>query len=243
MRAFLLLRFDAPMVSFGSTMVDNLGRTQDYPGLSLLTGLLGNALGFDHGDADRLQRLQGRLRYAVRCDRRGERLTDFHTVDLGQEFLKGTGWTTWGTVDGRAGGSASTGPHIRYRDYLVDAVYTLALELSPADEDPDIASLASALAHPARPLFLGRKCCLPAAPILLDVTQAPTLLDALKMAPALSEARSRGSLEAWWPEDEEGDQGRLIATVDERDWRNQIHAGRRMLRHGLLTEQELIDVS
>ena len=67
----LILRFDAPLMSFGAPIVDNQGEIQPYPALSMMTGLLGNALGFDHSEFDRLERLQERLRYASRQDRRG----------------------------------------------------------------------------------------------------------------------------------------------------------------------------
>ena len=41
----LLLRLDAPLMSFGAPMVDSNGVIQEFPALSMLTGLLGNALG------------------------------------------------------------------------------------------------------------------------------------------------------------------------------------------------------
>ena len=93
------------------------------PIASLVAGLLGNALGYDHHESARLQRLQDRLRFAVRLDRRGEGLVDFHTVDLGQDFMR-QGWTTRHRPQERAGGSAKTGTHIRYRHYRVDSICT-----------------------------------------------------------------------------------------------------------------------
>lgn len=232
----LLLRLDAPLVSFGGPMVDNRGVIQDCPPLSLLTGLLANALGYEHGDVERLAALQSRVRYAVRCDRAGTRLVDFHTVDLGQDFLVGTGWTTRGRPEGRAGASGEE-THIRYREFLADSVHTVALALEPSDSPPDIDAVERALQEPARPLFIGRKCCLPAVPILLGRTAAPTLLAALRAAPRVDPSRSdrprESPLRAWWPADEDGDEdSRLIPVTDERDWENQIVTGRRWVREG-----------
>ena len=48
MRDALILRFDAPLMSFGGPMVDHNGVVQDFPPTSLLTGLIGNALGYEH---------------------------------------------------------------------------------------------------------------------------------------------------------------------------------------------------
>ena len=91
----LLLRFDAPLVSFGAPMVDHNGIVQSFPALSMLAGLLGNALGWDHRDAVKLAVLQERIRYAARIDRRGEPLVDYQTVDLGQQWMlpRRAGWT------------------------------------------------------------------------------------------------------------------------------------------------------
>src|SRR5437762_157802 len=113
----LLLRFDAPLLSFGGVAVDNQGVTRRFPGRAMLTGLVANALGYTHGQSERLQSLQERLRYAARCDRPGQTFVDYQTVDLSQPFLE-QGWTTRGTAEGREGGSARKGTHIRYRHYI-----------------------------------------------------------------------------------------------------------------------------
>lgn len=229
----LLLRFDAPMLSFGGVQVDQRGVTREFPARSMLAGLLGNALGYEHGDFERLQRIQQRLRYAVRRDRAGVQVVDFHTVDLGQDFMR-QGWTTRGTAESRGGGSAREGTHIRYRHYLADALYTLALTLAPKDEVPTLDAVDAALREPERPLFIGRKCCLPAAPLLLGRTNAVSLLAALRSVPNEAERGDGMITSAWWPADE-GDAGlgsHMIPVSDERDWANQVHVGRRFLREG-----------
>jgi CRISPR system Cascade subunit CasD len=228
----LLLRLDAPLVSFGGVVVDQRGPTEEFPALSLLTGLLGNALGYDHRDSERLLALQERLRYGVRRDRSGVRIRDFQTVALGQDFLVDTGWTTRGVAEGRKGASGEA-THIRYRDYLADAVFTVALTLDPNDPSPDVDALEAALREPERPLFLGRKPCLPAAPLLLGRLSATSLYDALRRAPPVDRGDQGPSLAAWWPDDEAGEgASRRIAVTDEMDWANQVHVGRRYVRHG-----------
>jgi len=238
----LILRFDAPLMSFGGVMVDQHGPTERFPGLSLLTGLLGNALGLRHADAQALERLQDRLEYAARWDVPPQPLVDYHTVDLNQMKMREAGWTTRGRPEHREGGPAARfGTHQRYRHYWVNGVMTVALTLE-GEEAPTVALLAQALRYPARPLFLGRKTCLPAMPIVLDQVEAQDVLSALRMVPR--EVR-RGapslspSLEACWPArlGLEG-QAHEVTVYDRRDWRNQTVAGRRPEAQGLLTLEE-----
>ena len=234
MTDFLVLRFDAPLQSFGGVAVDAHRVSDESPGRSLVAGLIGNALACSHGDFARLERLQDRIVLGARRDRSGRRVVDFQTVDLGQDHLAGDGWTTWGRTASREGGSASAGIHIRYRHYLADAVYTLVVALRPPDEEPTLEQIGEALRRPARPLFLGRKSALPAAPILVGRVGAETARGALAAVARIGPRGDDGALSAWWPAEEGGDDAstRLVPMFDDRDWANQIHAGRRFLRHG-----------
>ncbi len=241
----LLLRLDAPLMSFGAPIVDNHGVIQELPGLSMLTGLIGNALGYDHRDSDALQRLQDRLKYAVCRERAGEKLRDFQTVDFSQgtddfKVSKTVGWTTRGRVEKRAGGDATIREkHIRYRDYWADARYLLAVTLEAPDEAPTVDNVAKAIEEPERPLFLGRKVCLPASPLAVGVVDAASLLAALKAAGESSPAGQ--PMTVFW---EEGDAPEWegastpFSVTDERDWRTQLHGGQRIMRRSSLRGNE-----
>lgn len=233
----LLLQFDAPLISFGAPIVDNRGVIQPYPALSMMTGLLGNALGFDHSEFDRLERLQERLWYASRQDRRGEKITDFQTVDFSQEHLdKSRAWTTRGTIEGRST-RLQKQTHIRERDYWADSVHTVAVTLRNPEEHPTVDRLEEAVQHPERPLFVGRKTCLPAAPLHLGRIQADSLVGALETAPLHPRADDRTSYRAWWPcePDDQPDADMVKPVTDRRDWRNQIHVGERWIAEGSIT--------
>lgn len=221
----LLLRFDAPLMSFGAVVVDQRNPSWRFPGTSMLAGLLGNALGWDHRDVQRLQGLQQRLRFAARWDAEPELLTDYQTVDLGQPFLTGTGWTTRGQREDRKGGSAATGTHQRWREYWANGVLTVALALEGAS-DPSLDAVVQALQAPARPLYIGRKPCLPAAPIYLGRRQATSVRMALMQEP-LADIGSRRKPErilAMWPLDE-GQGVAVQERYDLRDWPNNVHVG------------------
>ena len=245
MRA-LLLRFEAPLMSFGAVCVDSRGPTWDHPTLSQVTGLIANALGYDHADAERLQRLQERLRLASRVDRQGSRQADYHTVDLDpttSPWMK-EGWTTRGALEGRGGGKdAREGTHIRLRDYHADRIQTLAVTLDPADEAPTVDACAEALRLPARPLFIGRKPCLPSRPIFFDLRDASDLHGALNCCPRHPRADS-GPLPVCWPDDgsPKARDERTVPIVDERDWSAQLHSGRRLLRLGRVNPPETTHV-
>jgi CRISPR system Cascade subunit CasD len=233
----LILRFDAPLMSFGAPIVDNHGRIQPYPALSMICGMLGNALGYDHREFERLQRLQARIQYASRCDRRGKRIEDFQTVNLGADYMSDKlAWTTDGSLEERKGGSASSGTHIRYRDYWGDSIHTVAVHLSSANEKPTLEDVKKALEYPERPLFLGRKPCLPAAPICVDLIEADSLRAALSQYPLHEHADEDGPYPAWWPTKpgatEPADRLRERPVTDERDWANQIHVGERWIAQG-----------
>lgn len=233
----IILRFDAPLMSFGGVTVDNHGIIQPYPSLSMICGMVANALGYHHRDFDKTQRLQERIRYASRCDRRGMRIQDYQTADLTQDFMvANTTWTTNGVLEGRSGTT-----HIRYRDYWSDAVHTIALTLTPAQESPTIEQVAQAIKEPERPLFIGRKPCLPAAPIFVDQLQAEDLLQALEQTPLHPRADKEKSFPAWWPatpgKADPNEPIQYMPVTDARDWKNQIHVGERWIAHGKIQIQ------
>jgi CRISPR system Cascade subunit CasD len=237
----LVLRLDAPIVSFGAPMVDQNGVVQAFPTLSLLTGMLANALGWNHHDTNKLTSLQSRLRFAARIDRRGEALVDYQIADLGQPWMiaKNAGWTTRGAIAER-GGASGEGLHIRYRHYRADSLHTVTLTLV-GEESPTVDEAARALTEPARPLFIGRKCCIPASRLLLATIEASSLVAALAGIPRSPRADSGPLSACWWEGDDPtgavGD-SRVVHVTDERDWKNQIHTGRRLMREGRVDPPE-----
>jgi CRISPR system Cascade subunit CasD len=118
MRA-LILRLDGPLMSFGDRAIDELRPTRRLPTRSMLTGLLANALGYEHREVEALAHLQDRLRFAARLDREGRGLVDFQTAEITKRDPL---WTTRGAPAERAGGDAIySGPVLRHRHYQADA--------------------------------------------------------------------------------------------------------------------------
>jgi CRISPR system Cascade subunit CasD len=222
---FLRLVLEAPLLAFGGETVDARGVIADFPAASMLTGLLANALGWHRSDRDALAKLQDRLHYAARIDRIGTRLTDFQTAQLAKDDK---GWTTRGVPEGRGGGAATyNAPHIRQRDYDADKRVVVALYLDSPDEAPTLAALAAALDEPMRPLFLGRKPCLPSGRINAGIVDAVGLLSALATLPPPVGDVTHVLLPNTEPE-QPGDEIRHWS--DRRDWYSGVHGGTRTVR-------------
>lgn len=226
----LLLRLSSPLIAFGGETIDNLGVIRDFPALSMVTGLIANALGWDRGDDVSHNRLQTRLRMGALLATQGSRITDFQTALL---LANNKGWTTWGTVEERRGGEKGVDSmHLRYRDYHTDLTALLALRLEPADESPTLGDVAYALDRPQRPLFIGRKPCLPVGRLVAGWVEADSVLQALQLAPL---ANAKHGLRAQWPDGEGQVPGdRVVDVCDERNWTSGVHGGWRPVREGLI---------
>lgn len=230
---FLVLRLEGPLMSFGDVAVDELRPTKELPGLSMLTGLVANVLGLRFTEAERLGRLQERLVYGARLDRRGRLLRDFQTAQLDKGDLL---WRTDGRGPGkREGGEGSfSGPTLRERFYRADSQVCVVLSLVPEGESPTLDDLAAAFIRPFRPLFLGRVSCPPSGPLHRgEFVEAPSVRAALELA-SRGEGGDSGPLVSVWPADGPGGSrpdglhgGRVESLCDLRDWTNDVHAGSR----------------
>lgn len=232
---WLILRLEAPLLAFGGVTIDQVGVTRDFPAASMLAGILANALGFQRTEWEKHQALQDRLVFAARRERENASglLADTQNAQLAKT---GKGWTTWGIPEGRDGASYGA-PHRRRRDYHTDACVTVALRLEPANREPDLDTLASALDRPARPLFIGRKPCLPSAPLRQkDLVFAPTAYAALQQLP--SEQAVPANLRAFWPLGEGPSSGEMVHRIldlpDLRNWRTGLHGGTRKIVEGMV---------
>lgn len=220
---WLHLRLAAPLMAFGGVAVDQVGPTRNFPAASALTGLLANALGWHWTDRAAHQALQDRLVFGALIARQGRVLTDSQNAKLEKNDR---GWTTRGTPEGRSGATYDA-PHRRRRDYLADHDCHVVLRLDPADAPPVLDDLAAALDRPARPLFFGRKPCLPSAPLRAGWAEG---------ADACTALRALGlSGRALWPEDGTAPpEARVKDLPDLRNWRSGLHGGSRRVVLGHL---------
>ena len=224
----LLVRLEAPMMSFGGSQIDGWGPTGRWPTRSMLVGFLLNGIGIDSKDPEGIRALyntQDRLRYAVRCDRPGQLTTDFQTVDLSlapDEIPTQFGWSA---LRKRKDYKDDRAMAIRHRQYLVDASYVVAITLDPGD-GPSLADLREGLEDPVGTLFIGRLNCLPTKPPFMAEVETPTLGEALK---------TPGTFKARVPVEEPLENSRVVPVIEDRDWRNGIVVGRRLVREGVIS--------
>lgn len=232
--AWLHLLLEGPLLAFGGVRIDQFGPTRDFPAASMLTGLIGNALGWHRADWQAHQQLQDRLVFAARRDgEAGGLLVDMQNARLEKNDR---GWTTWGQPEGRDGNSYGA-PHRRERHYHMDASLRVVLRLEEAADGPSLDTLAAAFDRPARPLFIGRKPCLPTGRILQgQVTAADSHAALLAAAPVVRRLR------ALWPANSGPTEGagvdRIVALPDLRNWRAGFHAGVRPVVEGWLLPVE-----
>ncbi len=257
----LILNLESPLMAFGGETIDNLGIIRPFPAVSMLTGLFANALGWRRVDRERHQALQDRIVFAARIDREpagGVRMTDYQTVQMGDTvdlFVRSghwvVGWTTRGMPDERAGalGTAGSGPftHQRWRDYYADMRVTVALRLEPSGDEPTLDELAAALREPKRPLFIGRKPCLPSAPLHTEdgFRDGDTALAALLDWPLAYGATDGDPMRLLWPVNDGQSDDRVRVSrpefmlTDQRNWRSGLHGGGRWVCEGVVERDKL----
>ena len=230
---WLQIRFHAPLASFGGETIDVHGVIRDFPAQSMVTGLFANALGWTRAMRVEHQGLQDRIIYGVLHEEetRLGRLTDYQTALLSKNDKA---WSTRGAPGYRAGGDGSyTGAHQRWRDYHTDLRMVGVVRLDPADAAPNLDDLANALKRPARPLFIGRKPCLPSSPIFSGWIEAPDVHAAL----CNTATPNGGPFRALWPASEGTENSdRTTFLTDERNWITGLHGGARPVCDGRIPD-------
>lgn len=232
---YLVLRLDGPLQAWGGVAQDPIRPTGAYPTRSGLSGILASALGWTYADGKRTTALQHALRYAVREDRRARRLRDYQTADL--DRIGRIGWTRHG-LERRGGGTAATGTHVLEKTYLADAVFTVVLTLEPG-APTTLDDLERALRAPARPLYLGRRGCLPASPILRGRITAASPYEALSGWPVDPADIPRGEasphrLRCWYADGDGPDDGEPDIVWDHRNFETDRFTGSRIVRSYLV---------
>lgn len=175
MPRFLIIKLDGPMQAWGGHTYEDFRPSHLFPTRSGLLGLIGACLGLDRKDTAGQSHLADSLDFTVRSDqvavcaardsmppKQPLKLPDFHTV-----------------LDARkVDGSTNKFPVVSRREYLFDAVFTVAIGVR-ADSSITIEQLTNAVQRPAYTPSLGRRSCPVARPLYESMVDAADGRDAL----------------------------------------------------------------
>jgi CRISPR system Cascade subunit CasD len=175
-----VLRFvlEAPLASWGVGGA-TIRPSEMVPTHSAIVGLLASALGWGRDDERQAQLAESYAR-AVRTDRTGRRVTDYHTVQTPHRPAIKVAPRT--RAEELSAVEASTGrPHtsITQREYLQDVRYTVVLWPLRGDPPRTPEELADALKRPMHALYAGRRSCPLSAPVAPEVLSAESLDEVL----------------------------------------------------------------
>lgn len=159
---FLTFLLAGPLQCWGEASRWDARETADMPTKSAIIGLLGCCMGIGRGDI-RLRELSRKLHLAVRADKVGRLMTDFHTV-------QGPGGVILNAEHKKRGSTIITP-----KQYLQDAAFQVFLY---GDDDALDKSYA-AMQAPKWVACLGRRSCPPAYPIVPTLVEYPSVDEAL----------------------------------------------------------------
>ncbi len=129
-----------------------------------------------------------------------------------------------GRAAGREGDKKTyDSPYIRKAHYHADRVCVVALGLRDG-AGPSLDDVAQALRRPARTLHIGRKACIPSAPLLAGFREGVDLLDIVEREP-LRARPDREALLVQVDGDRPGAPWKAVQVTDARGWRLQAFGG------------------
>lgn len=168
MRDYLILKLQGVMQAWGEHTFEGLRPSTNFPTRSALVGLLAACLGIDRNNRKQQQALANSFLYAVRQDETEHKLVkmmDYHTVkDAREDYV----------------GLKSHETIITQREYLLDAVFTVAIWNTDAAEY-SLDQLKVAVCQPRYTPFLGRRSCPITRPLYEDLVKAINSDEALKL--------------------------------------------------------------
>ena len=160
--SFLALYLDAPLQSWGYQSRFDRRTTLSYPTRSGILGLICAAMGKDRADKAALAELDT-LSVTVLVFAQGGRLTDFHTVGGGYDRKTQEQFIVH-TAEGKLRGAGKeTVP--TEREYLEESRFGAIV----GGDRGRIEQIATAVGNPKWGIWLGRKACIPAAPVCAGV--------------------------------------------------------------------------
>ena len=194
MADYLVFRLYGPLASWGEIAVGESRHSAVYPSKSALLGLLGAAVGVRRDDDAGQQALFSGYRFGIKLISAGTPLRDYHTVQSPAQQRN----VRYRTRRQELADPSRVGTLLSTREYRCDSISVVAAEALP-EARWSLPELTEALREPHFPLYLGRKSCPPALPLMPQLVSAENLQVAIKNAtqPSLLALLSRNPEQAW----------------------------------------------
>ena len=191
---YLVFRLYGPLASWGEIAVGESRHSAAYPSKSALLGLLGAAVGVRRDDDAGQQSLFSGYRFGIKLISAGTPLRDYHTVQSPAQQRN----VRYRSRRQELADSSRIGTLLSTREYRCDSISVVAVEAMP-DARWSLPELAVALSRPHFPLYLGRKSCPPALPLMPQLVSAENLQSAIKniAQPSLLALLSQNPEQAW----------------------------------------------
>lgn len=174
-KPYLVFRLYGAMASWGQPAVGMDRYTEQSPSRSGILGLIGAALGIKRENEVALQQLQQTICMGMKTLSSGVLLRDYHTIQVPQSNKKIELRTRKQEIEREKEALQTI---LSKRDYRCDALWVVALFLQQK-ADYSLEQIQQALKTPVYPLYLGRKSCPLALPLMPKIVQAECLKEAL----------------------------------------------------------------
>ncbi len=226
MKEYLVFRLYGPMASWGPAAVGGDRPTGVYPSRSALLGLLGAALGIKRVEEEQLRELQESVLFAAKQCFPSSLMRDYHTAQVPSAKKNIVHFTRKSEL-----GAEKLNTILSSRDYRCDGLWVVAVSLNEGS-NVSLQQLQKALLQPVYSLYLGRKSCPPALPLMPKIVQGKHLksvLDTL-FPPLVSERSdnywlgSNGRVTYFW----EGESNEFVndGVLTYHPWDEPVHRGR-----------------
>lgn len=165
-RDYLAFRLWGPTASWGTIAVGEQRHTWSRPSRSAVLGLIAAALGYERQDQDAHAALERGLGVAVRVDRAGSPLRDYHTTQSPSQ----EGKRRWTSRYDEIRNAKSLNTILSERAYLIEQSVLVMLWLRPHAMTASLAEIAVRLEKPRFAPYLGRKASplgIPLKPVMI----------------------------------------------------------------------------
>lgn len=212
---FFTMHLAGPTASLAGVQYDAAPSVLPVPTRSMITGMLGGAMGWSYRDHALLQALQDELELGFVVHDPGTVIWDFQTTDMTKPHMVGAMWTldandSLGVFE-RAGGGKDRDTASRPLTCGIDMTAIVGVQRDP---EP----LLAALRRPVFPVTLGRRGMFPTEPVAGEV------LDVNGIGEGIDVVASHRHGVRWMPVSIAGP-GIHQTVPGGRDWKSRRHGG------------------